>query len=400
MSSFFSYIISVNGYVILLLIGYRLLIQKNNPFSFNRGYLLFTPILSLLFPLIEIHSTPIEIDTSQLYGILLPPIDIENNVTPIWSVGKWLVILYTIGLVFGFIKMIVSFFKVKHIQTKSVFNGQFYELEGTSEAFSFLNKIYIGSLLNQQDQIIAYQHELVHINKHHSIDLIESRLFLLFCWFNPFAYRLPLLLKEQHEYEADHISCNDPKRYIELLLKQKFQISSLPLGHHFNANTNLKSRIMRIQQQTKPSLSIKAIGALSVFIAIGFLGIQSLQATPPSITSVETSSITTESDSVYIVVDQMPEFPGGQKAMMQYIAENTVYPTEAKKDKIKGRVFVSFVVGLEGQVENVTVIKGSHPLLDQAGLDVINKLPDFEKPGMQDGKVVKVQYNIPISFSL
>lgn len=400
MSPLFSYIISVNGYVILLLLGYRLLIQKHTPFTFNRVFLLFTPILSLALPLIEISGSPIEIETSQLYGILLPPIDIENNATPIWSVGSWLVTLYTIGLVFGFIKMVLSFFKIKQIQTKSVFNGQFYELEGTTEAFSFLNKIYIGSLLTKQDQIIAYQHELVHINKHHSIDLIVSRLFLLFCWFNPFAYRLPLLLKEQHEYEADHISCNNSEQYIKLLLKQQFQISSLPLGHHFNANTNLKSRIMRIQKQTKPSLSIKAIGALLVFIAIGFLAIQSLKATPSSITSVETSSITAESDSVYMVVDQMPEYPGGQEAMMLFIAENTVYPAKAKKDKIKGQVFISFVVGLEGKVEEVKVIKSAHPLLDQAGLDVINKLSDFDKPGMQDGKVVKVQYNLPINFTL
>jgi TonB family protein len=381
--------------------GYRLLIQKNNPFSFNRAYLLSIPILSLLLPLIVIPKTSLPIDTSLIYGILLPEINIENTLSPAWSVQKWLLIIYILGIAIGFSRIVFSFIQINRIQSKSNYNGQFFEVADTTEAFSFLNKIYIGSLLTQQDQHIAYQHELVHINKHHSIDLIFSRLFLLFCWFNPFAYKLPLLLKEQHEYEADHISCNDPERYIKLLLKQKFQTSSLPFGHHFNANTNLKSRIMRIQEQTKPSLSIKAIGALSVFIAISFLGIQTLQATtPPSINSVESSSIITESDSVYMVVDQMPEYPGGQEAMMQFIAENTIYPAEAKKDKIKGRVFISFVVGLEGQVENVTVIKGAHPLLDQAGLDVINKLPNFDKPGMQDGKVVKVQYNMPINFSL
>ena len=156
MSPFFSYIISVNGYVILLMIGYRLLIQKNNPFSFNRAYLLFTPILSLLLPLIEISGTPIEINTSQLYGILLPPIDIENNAIPIWSVGSWLVTLYLIGLVFGFIKMVLSLFKIKQIQTKSVFNSQFYELEGTTEAFSFLNKIYINKLFHMKTIIILF----------------------------------------------------------------------------------------------------------------------------------------------------------------------------------------------------------------------------------------------------
>lgn len=88
MSPLFSYIISVNGYVILLLLGYRLLIQKHNPFTFNRVYLLFTPILSLALPLIEISGTPIEINTSQLYRILLPEIDIENNMTSIWSVQE------------------------------------------------------------------------------------------------------------------------------------------------------------------------------------------------------------------------------------------------------------------------------------------------------------------------
>jgi TonB family protein len=102
---------------------------------------------------------------------------------------------------------------------------------------------------------------------------------------------------------------------------------------------------------------------------------------------------------VFVVVEEMPQFPGGEGAMISWIAGQIVYPAEAVKDKISGRVVVKFVVTAGGKVKNVKVIRSVHPLLDKEAVRVIGMMPDW-KPGRQLGKPVDVYYNVPVEFSL
>ncbi|MBI5540264.1 MAG: energy transducer TonB [Bacteroidia bacterium] len=102
-----------------------------------------------------------------------------------------------------------------------------------------------------------------------------------------------------------------------------------------------------------------------------------------------------KTDSVII----MPEFPGGQDAMMDFIGTNIRYPTYAKEKGIEGKVFIRFIISKTGKVDSVTVLKGVYPLLDEEAIRVVAKMPDW-KPGMQDGKPVNVSFHIPINFKL
>lgn len=104
-------------------------------------------------------------------------------------------------------------------------------------------------------------------------------------------------------------------------------------------------------------------------------------------------------DIPFVVVEQMPRYPGGDAEMLRFIADNVKYPEEAKKNGINGRVIVRFVVTTEGNAENVTVLRGVDPLLDAEAVRVVNMLEGFE-PGMQSGKVVNVWYMVPITFAL
>ena len=101
----------------------------------------------------------------------------------------------------------------------------------------------------------------------------------------------------------------------------------------------------------------------------------------------------------FTVVEVMPVFPGGQTALAQYIASHLKYPTVAQENGIQGRVFVSFVVGEDGYVEDVRVIKGVEPMLDKEALRVIQSLPRWT-PGNQQGKPVRVKYTVPVTFAL
>ena len=104
-------------------------------------------------------------------------------------------------------------------------------------------------------------------------------------------------------------------------------------------------------------------------------------------------------DEVYRVVEQMPQFPGGDAAIMKYIANEVRYPQIAKEYGIEGRVFVTFIIDKKGKVKDVEVIKRVDPNLDKEAKRVIESLPKFT-PGKQRGKAVRVQFTVPISFIL
>ena len=106
-----------------------------------------------------------------------------------------------------------------------------------------------------------------------------------------------------------------------------------------------------------------------------------------------------EEPLVFFIVEDMPEFPGGELALRKYIAENVRYPEMAKENDIQGTVYVRFVVDTDGSVSNVEVLRGVDPLLDKEAKRVVETLPKW-KPGRQRGKAVKVSHSVPIKFAL
>lgn len=105
------------------------------------------------------------------------------------------------------------------------------------------------------------------------------------------------------------------------------------------------------------------------------------------------------SDEVYMVVEDMPEFPGGNDSMMKFISNNLVYPKVAKENKIQGYVVLQFIVDEEGKIINARVLKGIGHGCDEEALRVIHSMPKW-KPGKQRGKAVSTYSTIPIIFKL
>ena len=107
-----------------------------------------------------------------------------------------------------------------------------------------------------------------------------------------------------------------------------------------------------------------------------------------------------EEEVIFVVVESMPEFPGGQQAMMRYIGENIKYPVIAQENGIQGRVICQFVIEKDGKVTDIQVVRSSgEPSLDKEAVRVINSMPKW-KPGKQRGKPVRVKYTIPVNFRL
>ena len=130
--------------------------------------------------------------------------------------------------------------------------------------------------------------------------------------------------------------------------------------------------------------------------------IMSLMATCCLTTVLAQKTVVSQKDQKeepFNVVEDMPAFPGGMEAMIQFLSSNIQYPADAQKQKVDGRVLVNFVVEKDGSITEVKVIKPAFPSLDAEAIRVVKAMPKW-KPGYQRGQAVRVQFTMPINFSL
>ena len=113
----------------------------------------------------------------------------------------------------------------------------------------------------------------------------------------------------------------------------------------------------------------------------------------------EIEIIEEDDDEFFMVVENMPEFPGGDRGFMKYLQKNVRYPAIAKEYNIQGKVYVQFIVDKSGAVTNVKIVRGVDKHLDAEAVRVIKSLPKYT-PGKQRGKAVRVMFTVPINFTL
>ena len=117
------------------------------------------------------------------------------------------------------------------------------------------------------------------------------------------------------------------------------------------------------------------------------------------VTSTGTGNYEEEENVVFVVVESMPAFPGGDAALMKYLSDNIKYPVIAQESGIQGRVICQFVVNRDGSIVDVEVVRPVDPSLDKEAIRVIKSMPRWT-PGRQRGKAVRVKYTLPVNFRL
>jgi TonB family protein len=225
--------------------------------------------------------------------------------------------------------------------------------------------------------------------------------------------------------------------YQSLLLSQVFKSKAFNLTNSFSNPSLIKKRmVMMTKARTS---SIAGVKMLLVVPAAGFVFLtisayreipgspvkqitpvlvsqnslyangSELMAPPPppppksesgeNVKVVTEESINDTEEVPFVLVDQMPMFPGGDVALLKFIGENTIYPEAAKVQNLEGRVIIRFCISSKGNVRQISVLKGVSPELDAEAIRVVSTLPKFQ-PGSQNGKDVPVWYMVPITFAL
>lgn len=132
---------------------------------------------------------------------------------------------------------------------------------------------------------------------------------------------------------------------------------------------------------------------------IAFLLFAALLSTTTITAQKTVVSMRQSDEKVYTAVEVMPEFPGGMDSLMTFLVRTVKYPQEAKDKGIQGRVAVKFIVEKDGQVSEPEIVRSVFPVFNDEALRVVRCMPKW-KPGMQDGKVVRVFFTLPITFRL
>jgi len=426
MGALFSYSLQSAICLTVFYLFYKALLSRDTFHHFNRAALLSILALSLIIPLMPaISATKIAITGDSAFPLAIP--DIQNFITAdsTNSYLPHLLLIYLTGCVICLIFTLANIIKVMQIIHKGKhMENNIIIVADDIQSFSWLRYIVISQHDREDagDAIIA--HEQAHVNRYHSFDLIVTQLYLVVQWFNPAAWLLYRDMQSVHEYESDAEVLNrgfNLRQYQLLIIKKSVGARLYSIANSFNTNNNLIKRItMMTKKESSMFARLKyayvlplAAATVAAFahpaISNCFADISSAEIShldlfagqnevemPDQPDVRQEPSYVNPDDSVFRTVEVMPEFPGGDVALLKFIEKNINVPADKWTN---GHVACTFVVNEDGSVSDVSVVRSLDPVLDAEAVRVIKLLPKF-KPGMNAGKPVKTMFSIPIRFKV
>ena len=407
------YLLKVNIVLILLYGCYRLMCYKDTFFGWRRTTLLLIYAVSLVVPALNIEywtrQQTVLRSAAEVYAVRMLP---EVGTTTAHQTIDWLSIfvtgyLFVAGLLLvRFAWQLVSIVRLAHRCDKKMVQGvPIRVLPEGQGPFSFFRWIFLCPT-QATDQLLheILLHEQTHCRQHHSADVLISQLFVIAFWANPFIWLMRREVRINLEYLADnHVlkEGTDSRTYQYHLLGLTYTKCVATLSNNFNV-LPLKKRIqMMNKRRTKGIRRVKY--ALFIPMAAALLVVSNIETVARAQKVNKTTAIQpkdkAKDEPVALVVENMPDYPGGTGKLMEFLAKNLKYPESAEKNKQEGRVIVRFVVEKDGSLTDFAVARSVSPALDAEALRVAKMMPKWI-PAKNKGKTVRVRYNIPIKFSL
>ena len=459
MTNFLIYDAKVAVLIIVFYMFYRLMLSRETFHRVNRVVLLLTAVASFVLPLcvITMHKT-VRMEAVPMVSVGNLQMEVAADAGPEWW-QMLLPLIFIIGVMVTLGQTLTSILKVWLLIRRSEQHpqpdGTIVCVTGNAEVspFSWMHYIVMNRSDYEEHNAAILAHERGHIRLRHSWDLLLVDLLTALQWFNPAMWMLRQDLRAIHEYEADGEVLSqgiNARQYQYLLISKASGIGGYSIANGISHST-LKNRITMMLHKKSNRRSLLKLLALIPIVGLALAlnartvtdyvydepqkqqpvkkgkKAGTIKVNGQEIKVVEQDDIVTmegevdqdmtpdiqDTKSVEIpnamvvdakedafdVVEEMPEFPGGPKALMDYLMENVKYPKTAFDADIQGRVIAQFVVDKEGSVRDAHVVKFVDPALDAEALRVINNMPKW-RPGRQNGKVVNVKYTIPVNFNL
>jgi len=423
MNDLYIYLLKSSAALALFYGIYHLFLQDEKFYRAIRLYLASSLLMAFILPLIKMKYEVAASASNSNIVILLNSINLKaeaSNATSLLddiSLTQIFIGFYAFVCFILIIKSIIRMSQTQKIirnNPRDEYEGQeLVKVDKDTPNFSFLGKIVINNEdYNTESFRNIIAHEKVHVEQKHWIDLLLVELTTILLWFNPFAWLFERAIKQTHELLADEgviaQGCNIGQ-YQASILNQIMGVEVMGLANNFNYSITKKRMIMMTKTNSSKSRMLRLlfiIPAIAIALTLNLKCTSENEAPVKEevIEIIKADQATVKSEveneeQIFVVCEDMPQFPGGEKALMTWISQNVKYPEIAQKNSIEGRVYISFVVNKDGGVDRVKVIRGTEPSLDAEALRVVSSMPTWI-PGKQRGKTVSVAYTIPINFAL
>lgn len=422
------YLLQVNVGLILFYALYKLVCTRDTFFRSRRFILIVSLVLPFILPFIDVREWLESRDRMIMlthfdYSAVLPEIVVGSEAVEtgnrVFVLSEWIGYLYLAGVVVLLVRLAVQAFSlyrlIVRMPEKEINGVRIKCLNDPSGPFSFFGWIFMNPAAVKEDEISEIlTHEMAHVKQHHSVDVLLAEMVSICCWMNPFAWLLKREVRLNLEFLAD-------RKVMEAGFATKsyqYHLLGLAYNHKYGLSNNfnfshLKQRIIMMNKKksngaghikyalfTLPAFALLVAGNISCSQDASKKEDAKEEVVAPASQEVkEAPAEKAAEEEIFMVVEQMPEFPGGIKELMDYLGTNVKYPENAMKKNVQGRVVVQFVVEKDGSLSEASVIRSIDPDLDAEALRVVQTMPKW-KPGMQKGQAVRVKYTLPVSFKL
>ena len=394
------------------------LLEKETFHRLNRIIILGCLILSFIVPFIHFTGGTNPTVNMLRQAVQLPEIMIDGNGSEqsIWNLADIMICIYIIGVVAIFTMTVVQtsslILRLRKCEQIADNRGNTIVLtDYTISPFCFFHYIVMSRDDYANNRGFILTHEQEHIRLRHYIDLIILQVATIIQWFNPFVWLIGKNLKAIHEFEVDEAVLNkgiDATQYQKFLVVKAVGNRLQPFANNLNKESLKRRIIMMNQKKSNRWMMLKALFIIPVAtLAVSVFANTSDMSNMANAVNTTTNTLSTTNmqpqqpdTKVFVVVEEMPKFKGGESAMMEFLMMNMKYPQTAVKAKQQGRVIVGFIVRKDGTVSDVHITRSvGYDVLDKEAMRVVKSMPAWE-PGKQNGKPVNVKYNVPITFRL
>lgn len=403
------YIGKVNLYWILLIACYQLMLRNHTFFAWNRYYLLVSLLVAFFLPLLIYPENAPAIPAVYQMNAAVFTVSANYEEAPLMTKAQIIRAVYVLGLIIAAIQFFRHIIQLR----KFLKAGEIIKLDdctvvlidsNNTGSFSFLKWIVINRNDYEHHFDAILRHEMVHTQQMHSLDILLIEVLKVIFWFNPFLLLYKRSLQEVHEFLADAQAPNRD-HYARFLVAYALKAPITSLTNHFFKPSQIKNRIRMIYKNRTSKwmlstymLALTVIGGTALFVA-GCERTEQNEAEIAVRNAEKAADKAISNQKVFSVVEEQPEFPGGQEAMFRFLGKKIRYPTAAAKNNVQGKVFLQFVVTTSGEVRDIKVLKGIGSGCDEEAARVLALFPKW-KPGQQDGKPVNVRFTLPINFQL
>lgn len=402
-----TYLLKSGILLVIFYAVYKLLLENERMFRFNRVYLLGSIIFSLIIPLQLFSIKPFfsaAINVVQLDGII-----IRTNSEVLDKIDYNQILMYVAGIVYGvivlilivrFFKNLYSFYKnIKNNKTEIVNDQKIILVKESILPHSFWNAIFINVKEFENGKIPSelIAHEQAHIKQKHSLDIIFIEILQIIFWFNPLIILFKKAIKLNHEFLADdavNTQFESVSTYQSLLLNIASNKEVVALASNINYLITKKRLLMMTKKASRSKIIFKvfSVGFLCSVLLFVF-SIETAAQKPIDKSNYENRIL----EQVRDTKETKPEFPGGIVEFYKFVGQNFKVPAEASKNKIDAKVFMQFMVEQDGSLSEFKILKdGGYGIGDEA-IRVLKLSPKWI-PASIDGKPVRVMYNLPITI--